>query len=359
MSKRKVLGVFDNGTGLVQRSQYMLQEDGTIGDAISCFQTNHAPLLWKTPSVELVGILSDKDMHLPYGQATPSLIHSSFKLQDVMESDDFLVFRKAGTDGGTTNDSNDDGEEGTNEKKPASVVVKKKKATSYKANTPKAARMMSFEARQLADYLPPPLTGKRRSTRQKQVMAITGRTGLDNSTKTPSKKRAKLKHEAKIEDDSSARRHHEPKHKQAQTEQPKKEKVLEGRNKQGELKDPTPCDGPFPHNNRPGSLIVQKTRRVYVCHDNDTPLDIETKFGVDVDRIVYDNRPLYPSLRKTSRLKPLTVIVLPLEDNTCTTTADAARAGKQCDSDSDNEWHEETISVPGKASFIIYSKKST
>ena len=75
---------------------------------------------------------------------------------------------------------------------------------------------------------------------------------------------------------------------------------------------------------------MQKTRRVYVCHDNDTPLDIETKFGVDVDRIVYDNRPLYPSLRKTSRLKPLTVIVLPLEDNTCTTTstADMARAGK-------------------------------
>jgi hypothetical protein len=107
------------------------------------------------------------------------------------------------------------------------------------------------------------------------------------------------------------------KHKHAHQKEPANEKVLERRDEQGERKygKPTPCEGPFPDCVKPGSLIVQETRRVYVSCDNETPFDIETKFGVDADRIVYDNRRLYPSLRRKSRLKPLTAIVLPLEDN--------------------------------------------
>jgi hypothetical protein len=59
---------------------------------------------------------------------------------------------------------------------------------------------------------------------------------------------------------------------------------------------------------------VQESRRVYFAVDNDTPLAIEKKVGVAAGRIVYDNRRLYPTLNKISRLKPLTAIVLPLEE---------------------------------------------
>lgn len=71
--------------------------------------------------------------------------------------------------------------------------------------------------------------------------------------------------------------------------------------------------GPFPQCNEPGTLFLQATRRVYFTKNNDTPVSISKKFGVPAGKIVYDNRLQHPTLQETSRLHPLTCIILPLE----------------------------------------------
>ena len=78
--------------------------------------------------------------------------------------------------------------------------------------------------------------------------------------------------------------------------------------------DRTTYWGPFPEGEKAGALIAQDTRRVYVAKNDETPSIIAKRFGVPVGKVVYDNRPNYPSLRENTRLKPLTLIVLPLEE---------------------------------------------
>lgn len=103
MVKVKVCAVFDDGSNLVKRTHFLLPQDGTIGDAVNCFQKYHAQTLWAaTDGVDLVGILAEKDLRLPYGEAFPSLTHPDFKLEDMMEPNDFLVLRSAAGTGGAS-----------------------------------------------------------------------------------------------------------------------------------------------------------------------------------------------------------------------------------------------------------------
>jgi hypothetical protein len=60
-----------------------------------------------------------------------------------------------------------------------------------------------------------------------------------------------------------------------------------------------------------GTVLDFKSRRVYFAKDKETVREIGKKFNVSSDRIVYDNKVAYPSLKKTSKLRPLTSIVLP------------------------------------------------
>ena len=60
-----------------------------------------------------------------------------------------------------------------------------------------------------------------------------------------------------------------------------------------------------------GALLEYPTRRVYFAVDRETVKEISKKFHVPSERIVYDNKVAYPTLKKTSRLRPLTSIVLP------------------------------------------------
>lgn len=60
-----------------------------------------------------------------------------------------------------------------------------------------------------------------------------------------------------------------------------------------------------------GTIIEFKSRRVYFASDKETVREISKKFSVPSDRIIYDNKVAYPTLKKTSRLRPLTSIVLP------------------------------------------------
>jgi hypothetical protein len=60
-----------------------------------------------------------------------------------------------------------------------------------------------------------------------------------------------------------------------------------------------------------GTLIKEPSRRVYFAKDRETVHHIAKKFNVPSERIVSDNQSAYPSLKKTSHLRPLTSIVLP------------------------------------------------
>jgi len=52
-------------------------------------------MAWDTTSVNLIGILSEKDLLLSYGAAILSLAHPNLKIQETMEPSNFLVFRSA------------------------------------------------------------------------------------------------------------------------------------------------------------------------------------------------------------------------------------------------------------------------
>ena len=86
--RRRVHAIIDNGTNRVLPSHCLLPEDGTIGDAVRCFNIHHAKDLWNVQEVELLGIVSEKSL-------LKSLAPLSSKLQDMMEAYDFLVFRSA------------------------------------------------------------------------------------------------------------------------------------------------------------------------------------------------------------------------------------------------------------------------
>jgi len=77
----------------------------------------------------------------------------------------------------------------------------------------------------------------------------------------------------------------------------------------------TSLEGPFLRWKELGTVIVQKMRRVYFSEDDETPMDIENKFGVPVGKIVYDNCKRYCTLKESSALKSLTAIVLPLNED--------------------------------------------
>ena len=51
---------------------------------------------------------------------------------------------------------------------------------------------------------------------------------------------------------------------------------------------------------------------VYICNEDDRPLDIARKHRVNLERLVRNNKKAYPSLTKTSALKAGTAIKLPL-----------------------------------------------
>lgn len=100
MEKVKVFAIFDDGNSLVNRTHFLMPIGGTIGDAQDCFfKINAETNMWKADGgIKLVGILSEKDLLLPYGKATPSLAPTYLKIQDMMEPSDFLVFRSAEDD---------------------------------------------------------------------------------------------------------------------------------------------------------------------------------------------------------------------------------------------------------------------
>ena len=60
-----------------------------------------------------------------------------------------------------------------------------------------------------------------------------------------------------------------------------------------------------------GTLLEYPSRRVYFAIDRESVKEISKKFNVPAERIVYDNKGEYPTLKKHSRLRPLTSIVLP------------------------------------------------
>ena len=62
-----------------------------------------------------------------------------------------------------------------------------------------------------------------------------------------------------------------------------------------------------------GTVLEFKSRRVYFARDRETVRDISKKFNVPSDQIIFDNKVAYPTLKKSSRLRPLTSIVLPPE----------------------------------------------
>lgn len=97
MEKVKVFAIFDDGNSVGNRTHFLLPIGGTIGDAQDCFfKINAETNMWKADGgIKLVGILTEKDLLLPYGKATPSLAHTYLKIQDMMEPTDFLVFRSA------------------------------------------------------------------------------------------------------------------------------------------------------------------------------------------------------------------------------------------------------------------------
>mmetsp|Transcript_5807 Transcript_5807/g.6749 ORF Transcript_5807/g.6749 Transcript_5807/m.6749 type:complete len:457 (+) Transcript_5807:192-1562(+) len=65
-----------------------------------------------------------------------------------------------------------------------------------------------------------------------------------------------------------------------------------------------------------GKVLLQpdKKRRLYYAIENDTPRKISKKFGIDVERIIYDNRQLieYKDMLETSKLRQNSVIIVPL-----------------------------------------------
>ena len=127
---------------------------------------------------------------------------------------------------------------------------------------------------------------------------------------------------------------------EAQSKRIEQEKQLYGHH--------TLWDGPFPHCEESGTHIVEGTRRVYFAMNNDTPLDIAEKFGVPVGKVMYDNRLMYHGLKERAHLKPLTVIVLPLEET-----------GTEEPGDRRKSWRRDEVSVNDiDSSFIIYSREN-
>jgi deferrochelatase/peroxidase EfeB len=60
-----------------------------------------------------------------------------------------------------------------------------------------------------------------------------------------------------------------------------------------------------------GTLIKEPTRRVYFAIDRESVKDVAKKFNVPSKCIINDNKSAYPTLKKTSLLRPLTSLVLP------------------------------------------------
>ena len=207
MSRRKVRAIFDDGTSFVLPSHYLLAEDGTVGEAVECFQKNHAPLLWKTPHVELVGILSGKDLRLPYDEAIPSLTLTSFKLNEVMEPDDFLVFCSAPEEEVESDTTDVKQEDTTDVKQEDTTDVKQEglehdeeggeseeQETAEGSPTEKSSKSTksairrnikaASEARRLADFLLPPVAELQRTRKKRDFFAP----GVEQ----PRKKQARL-----------------------------------------------------------------------------------------------------------------------------------------------------------------------
>lgn len=176
-NNRKVHAVFDNGSRLVFPSHFLLPKDGKIRDAVTAFKTKHAPLIWKCNDIELVGIVSEADMHLPYSKVIPSLTLEDFALQDMMEPKDFIVFKRAGAQQqaasmasseeqsaleGEKSDteeqsSDDDDEEASKRAHSAGTKTSQKSVAKRMTRQSRLAR----ELQGLATFLPPPRVHKK------------------------------------------------------------------------------------------------------------------------------------------------------------------------------------------------------
>jgi hypothetical protein len=277
MATRQVLVTFDNGTERVLPSAVLLSEDATFGDAVTRVNASHASSLWKVAAVELAGFVREKDFQSR--QAMVLRAGETQRLSDVLSLDCFLVFRGAAfaaTDGniGVGNQGEAVGDDAEAQDSSGSDTLK----------------VGDTVARHGEDQIQS-VAGCKRVSREEELLA-------EQWGRRP--KRAKRV--------SIAPRPYSPqigvadKDWQSDTVHGLPNKQRNQRTSRHNL----------PASLIPGTLKQQRARRVYFAEDNETPVDIARKFGVSVDKIVYDNCVGLPSLRKNSRLMPLTPIVLPL-----------------------------------------------
>jgi hypothetical protein len=118
----------------------------------------------------------------------------------------------------------------------------------------------------------------------------------------------------------------------AQRRQKNKDRAMRREHETKKFGDRTTYWGPFPECEEPGSLILQDTRRVYFAKNDETPSAIAEQFGVPVGKVVYDNLLNYGSMKENTPLKPLTLIVLPLEETVNSGNGDIG-CGKNSESD--------------------------
>lgn len=147
-----------------------------------------------------------------------------------------------------------------------------------------------------------PVTTERETTlkRNKNIRAESDREERERKKEAEAKRKEERQRQRERENAVKERRA-----KEAEESQKQHEKELYG--------ERTSCHN-LPVSLLPGALEQQQTRRVYFAEDDETPVDIARKFGVSVDKVIYDNCVALPSLKKKSRLEPLTPIVLPLKD---------------------------------------------
>jgi hypothetical protein len=524
-----VHAIFDNGTNRVLPSHFLIPEEGTIGDAVRCFNVHHARDLWRVREVELLGIVPEDS--LLNRQASMSLAPMASKLRDMMEPNDFLVFRSARRGGNVpaATVSEQDAQEGEEDEDGESkdieteeevseedqeqefppntrkISTSNKKSRSSRRGSDEVSRLqkrISSELRRLQDHLAPPLMElqrKRTKTSQYDPQASVAASKWNSdvpSTERPCEKRSRKTRthfDPEVEDSDSrwrsndatynehearptkramidkteitplpsrrespprststsrriigstgtqrsnygaGTRHfyqwrdgmeypvkvqkanrnkrlksnerivafegckttrrvitsqllpvsrereerfqnaknlaaHVAREKQEQEKLKKerrrnqkrvvkekareneKRRMLKARAERSERErqlygNRTSCKGPFPDCDEPGTLIVQETRRVYFAVDDETPSDIAGKFDVSVGKIIYDNQWKYRTLKRMSRLKSLTAIVLPLEE-----TGEEPGTGR-------NSWQQEEVcGSDSDSSFVIYSR---
>lgn len=438
MDKVKVYAIFDDGNSLGKRTHFRFSVEGTIGDAVDCFNKIHAEILWQTCSIKLIGILAEKDLLQPYGEAIPSLAHPDWKIQDMMEPSDFLVFRsaEADLDVAPTLDAKVKSDTGTadvtqtDESKPqidrredvrslgipernepvgaavpaapapaalvtplskqgATDTMERIQGDSTKQVTNKNTKSKSSrhvglatEVNRLQDYNNPPRSknGAQRPTRTCRKRYLNDNDSKDTS-QAPSEKTAKVQLKTTVEKKLLGTRHaafsysshrvgsrfcykdndgiehtvrvlnparnkeFKPKwnerivrlegqggkkvkiatsrlfrdslkRRNLRAQRKKLEKEMRDKEKyeMAEFGPMTSIDGPLPLYDKAGALVIQDSRRVYYARNNETPQMIAKKFGVSSGKIVYDNRQLYPTLERNSRLRPRTLLVLPTEE---------------------------------------------